>query len=113
MTVLMCFSTKNVPSLLFGDTMLLTINELSLELKVPVATIYSWVHKRKIPVIKVGRHLRFELEGVLNSFKSKSLRWQEPDAALNTTPRSLTKEEMDKWRRVSNKKGDSIRGTDK
>ncbi|RYZ77789.1 MAG: DNA-binding protein [Proteobacteria bacterium] len=44
--------------------------QLAAELTVPVGTIYYWVSRRDIPFIKVGRHLRFNVEDVLNHFRS-------------------------------------------
>lgn len=38
---------------------LLTIEELSKNLKIPRKTIYKWVREKKIPCRKVGKHLRF------------------------------------------------------
>jgi excisionase family DNA binding protein len=45
---------------------LLTIDETSDILKVPKATIYRWVHYRKIPYVKVGRRLSFIEEQITN-----------------------------------------------
>ncbi len=38
---------------------LLTSEEVAQLLKVPKATVYKWVYQRKIPHVKVGKHLRF------------------------------------------------------
>jgi excisionase family DNA binding protein len=38
---------------------ILTIDELSRELKIPKKTIYKWVREGKIPCRKLGKHLRF------------------------------------------------------
>ncbi len=43
--------------------------ELAQLLGVPVNTIYYWIHKKKIPVIKMGKHNRFNYEDVLEFFK--------------------------------------------
>lgn len=51
---------------------LLTLNELALELRVSPKTIYWWTHQKQIPFLKMGRHLRFELEVVLEAFRSKA-----------------------------------------
>ena len=48
---------------------LLTPEEVAHLLKVPKATVYKWVHQRKIPHVKVGRHLRF--------VKAEILEWVE------------------------------------
>ena len=44
------------------DSQILTIEELSGYLKVSRFTIYDWVYRKKIPYIKLGRHLRFKKE---------------------------------------------------
>lgn len=44
---------------------LLTINELSQYLGIPVATIYDWRVDGKGPnALRVGRHLRFKIDDV-------------------------------------------------
>ena len=40
---------------------LVNIEDLSLYLDTPVATIYTWTHQKKIPHVKIGRSLRFDL----------------------------------------------------
>jgi excisionase family DNA binding protein len=40
---------------------LVKIEDLSLYLDTPVATLYTWTHQRKIPHVKMGRCLRFDL----------------------------------------------------
>jgi excisionase family DNA binding protein len=52
--------------------LLLTPGDLAQHLKVPIATVYYWVHRKEIPFIKVGRHLRFELIEVLQSFRERT-----------------------------------------
>jgi len=42
------------------DSQLLTIDELSAYLKISRFTIYDWVYRKKVPFIKLGRHLRFQ-----------------------------------------------------
>lgn len=37
------------------------IEDLSVYLDTPVATIYTWTHQKKIPHVKIGRSLRFDL----------------------------------------------------
>ncbi len=54
---------------------LLTIQELSSWLSVPVPTLYLWVHQRKLPHVKIGRLLRFEknaIEGCLMKWRVKN-----------------------------------------
>lgn len=40
---------------------LVKIEELASYLDTPVATLYTWTHQRKIPHVKMGRSLRFDL----------------------------------------------------
>jgi excisionase family DNA binding protein len=40
---------------------LLTVKEAASFLAVSTSTLYGWVHQRRIPFVKVGRALRFEL----------------------------------------------------
>ena len=46
-----------------GDQVL-TIQELSEYLKVPVSTLYKLVRKGSIPSFKVGKHWRFRKEAI-------------------------------------------------
>jgi excisionase family DNA binding protein len=55
-----------------NSTSLLTIGQVSDLLKVPIKTVYWWVHRGEIPYLKVGRHLRFEPVRVLDSFRQKT-----------------------------------------
>ena len=43
---------------------LLTKQELAEYLNVKESTVYQWTHYRKIPYIKLGRFLRFDLDEV-------------------------------------------------
>jgi len=45
----------------------LTAEELAEILKVDKATVYQWVKANKIPCLKVGRFLRFNLQAVMDS----------------------------------------------
>ena len=47
----------------------LTAEELARKLQMNKATIYEWVKAGKIPYLKVGRCLRFNLQAVLDSQK--------------------------------------------
>jgi excisionase family DNA binding protein len=40
---------------------LLTVREAALLLAISVSTLYGWVWQRRIPFVKVGRALRFEM----------------------------------------------------
>ena len=43
---------------------LISITELAKRLGVSINTIYSWVNQRKIPYVKMGRLLRFDLNDI-------------------------------------------------
>jgi excisionase family DNA binding protein len=55
-----------------GTQELLTPAELAKQLKVPMGTIYYWVSRREIPVLRLGRHLRFSLDEVMQYFIARS-----------------------------------------
>lgn len=38
---------------------LLTIEELSKYLGIPIGTLYNWSHQGRLPKIKLGKHVRF------------------------------------------------------
>ena len=40
---------------------LITVQDAAKFLAVSVSTLYGWVYQRRIPFVKVGRALRFEL----------------------------------------------------
>ena len=40
---------------------LINIDELSALWSVPKATLYNWVNRRRLPYVKLGRCLRFDL----------------------------------------------------
>ena len=46
---------------------LVTVNDAARYLAVSISTLYGWVYQRRIPFVKVGRALRFEI-GDLDSF---------------------------------------------
>jgi len=54
----------SVPSPLY------TIKDLSDYLKVSPKTLYFWVSGKRIPYIKVGRHVRFKPEEIMEFFES-------------------------------------------
>ncbi len=63
-------SHKNSHLIAAPDTeRLLTPIELAECLSVSVKTVYHWVHCRKIPFIRVGKHLRFHRADVILRFK--------------------------------------------
>ncbi|MFH1884208.1 MAG: helix-turn-helix domain-containing protein [Planctomycetota bacterium] len=52
------FLTENQPD------NVLTIEGLSIYLKIPKSTLYKLVREGKVPYQKVGRHLRFHREAI-------------------------------------------------
>ncbi|NOQ23475.1 MAG: helix-turn-helix domain-containing protein [Candidatus Aegiribacteria sp.] len=57
---------------------ILTIEELSIYLKIPKSTLYKLVREGKIPSQKVGRHWRFRKEAI-DRWLDKT-RFEEPDS---------------------------------
>lgn len=51
---------------------LLSIEEMAAELQVSTKTIYYWVGRFEIPFLKIGRHLRFQPDVVLQFFEEKT-----------------------------------------
>lgn len=45
---------------------LVTVNDAARYLAVSVSTLYGWVYQRRIPFVKVGRALRFEMDDLDN-----------------------------------------------
>ena len=45
---------------------LVTVNDAARYLSVSVSTLYGWVYQRRIPFVKVGRALRFEMSDLDN-----------------------------------------------
>lgn len=52
---------------------LLNIDGLSAYLQIPKATIYGWTHQKKIPHLKIGKALRFDLAEVDLWLKTKTI----------------------------------------
>jgi excisionase family DNA binding protein len=50
---------------------LITIEELSALWSIPKATLYNWVNQGRLPYIKLGRSLRFDLIEI-ESFRERS-----------------------------------------
>lgn len=75
-----------------GSNPLLNIHEMASRLKVSPKTLYYWVHRKEIPYLKVGKHLRFDEEKVLECFESRSSQmrpvaaWQVPRGSLDSLP---------------------------
>ena len=42
----------------------MTVQEAAQVLKVSPSTLYGWVWQRRIPFVKVGRSLRFEMDAL-------------------------------------------------
>lgn len=54
-------------------TEVLSVSLLAEALKVPTGTIYYWISREpKFPYIRMGRHLRFHLQDVLDYFDEKT-----------------------------------------
>lgn len=49
------------------------INDLAQYLDLPKGTLYVWVCRRRIPYLKVGRLLRFDLREIDNWMKDKKI----------------------------------------
>lgn len=73
---------------------LLTLDQIAKHLSVSRKTIYYWVGRAEIPFVRVGRHLRFDLEDVLKHFTAKTetqdpvLACKRAKAALDLRPRA-------------------------
>ena len=50
---------------------LLTIKQLSERINFKVKTIYDWVHRERIPYLKIEGSLRFDYDEVLRWLKNK------------------------------------------
>ncbi|MFC1621698.1 helix-turn-helix transcriptional regulator [Candidatus Omnitrophota bacterium] len=62
------------------DKRLIDIKEVSERLGVKVSTIYSWVHQKQIPYIKMGRLVKFDLLELDNWIQGKKVAVEEiPD----------------------------------
>lgn len=49
-----------------------TPTEIANLLQVSIKTIYYWVGRNEIPFIKVGRHLRFNIDNVIDHFRLRT-----------------------------------------
>ena len=56
------------------ETKLLNIDETSAYLGIKKPTLYSWVFQKKIPYIKVGRMIRFNVNELLLWLEEKSVK---------------------------------------
>lgn len=65
---------------------LLTIREASQYLAVSVSTLYGWVWQRRIPFVKIGRALRFDLHDLTAFIEAnKQLPRREPSCSSRRT----------------------------
>jgi excisionase family DNA binding protein len=48
-----------------GDDRLLDVHEAAALLGLRPSTLYQWAYQRRIPVVKIGRALRFRLSALL------------------------------------------------
>lgn len=83
-----------------NDAVLISINDLANRLNVAKSTIYYWVHCKKIPFFKAGKHLRFDPNAVLEHLKSEV---SVSNNQQNTSNCSLKIEEIMKKRGNSQK----------
>jgi len=75
---------------------LLNLNEMARVLRVSPKTVYYWVTRNEIPDLRVGRHLRFKGQEVIDFFESQSQRnassCQDTQVSVNNSfSRSLKK----------------------
>jgi len=54
-----------------GSENMLTAEQLAVALQVHKATVYGWVKTKSIPYFESGRHLRFDLQEVLDHLRKK------------------------------------------
>jgi excisionase family DNA binding protein len=59
-------------ALIVNSPSLLTLKEVACLLQVSPKTVYYWVNRSEIPYVKVGRHLRFNYQGVLDFFAEQT-----------------------------------------
>lgn len=52
---------------------LMTIEELSEFLKMPINTIYKWTHRNYIPHYKIGKKVRFDLREITSWLETKHI----------------------------------------
>lgn len=54
------------------STPLLNLREMSHLLSVSKKTLYYWVSRNEVPYLKIGRHLRFDYQAVLDFFADRT-----------------------------------------
>lgn len=57
------------------DKELLTAKEVAEYLRIAEGTIYVWVHRKKIPALKVNGALRFRREDIESIMERRGGRW--------------------------------------
>ena len=55
-----------------SEKRLINIDELSEYLSTPVGTLYQWISQKRIPYVKLGRSVRFDLEEINQWLKENS-----------------------------------------
>jgi len=56
------------------ETRLMTVKEAAIFLAVSTSTLYGWVWQRRIPFVKVGRALRFQIAELNKFVQANSVR---------------------------------------
>lgn len=51
---------------------LMNLKELAERLRVSRKTLYYWVSRNEVPYLKIGRHLRFDYQAVLDFFEERT-----------------------------------------
>ena len=51
---------------------LLTVDELAEKLNIPKSRVYSFTRQGEIPMIKIGKYCRFELDKVLDWLREQN-----------------------------------------
>ena len=64
--------------------LLYTAEEVRIALKVKMPTIRSWIHQRRLPVVKVGRNVRIR-ESVLKKIINEGLESVKEDNCSSST----------------------------
>lgn len=62
----------SIPVPVLTDEKLCTPAEIASLLQVSIKTIYYWVMRNEIPYLKIGRHLCFKKESVIEYFQLKT-----------------------------------------
>lgn len=68
---------------------LLTIHEIASYLKVKVSTVYAWIHQKRIPFLKIGRLVRFNLNDIVKWTEDKQVKVYDYEAQSTYHLRSI------------------------